>query len=930
MTPEQQARELIDQQLRLAGWPVVPRDEVLPNAPAQAVCEEQMQNQHRADYTLLLYGHACAVIEAKSLAVNLLAPAVKAQAEGYTTLLNPQFPAVARPLPLVFLANGQRILFRDLRTDVDYIPLQCFLSPSQVLERCPELNEYVAQVMGKSFMRLPELEQGVLRTCQFEAINNLETALQQGKRRAYMVMATGSGKTITARTALLRLFQHSNVRRVLYLTDRTNLGTDALTTFRNLEVEGKFPFKEQLHAAQLTSAEQLTSSFTGVHFATIQRVSAIMKGQELNLAKDQDLVVETPDEDLVAWSDSLMETELPEEVPADSCIPCDYYDLIVIDECHRSIYNKWRKFLDYFGQHAILLGLTATPIPETDRFFQGCCLINYSLEQSIADGVNVGMMVYRVMTERSVYGGAVNPGERMEVTSNYTGESKDTQAQVSAEFTARAINRSVALPQQVETIIVAFRDAVFTKLFPERKCDFNLIPKTLVFAQNQRHARMIVQTFRKVFGRSDSDYFVVQVTYSEPNCELLINKFRYDQECRIAVTVGMLSTGANFPAVEILLFMAYVRSEVLYTQMKGRGVRSISDALLQEVTPNALHKDYCVLFDAVGVTESEKAMPSLNVGESVLSLERLLELLSRGVVSNDNLLLLATRLNNLALRGDQNELLALKRLAPKLDLQGLALDICHACERGLPPYQSSSAPNLERKSLIAVLMEDLPARKKLLEISKGYFRVLPQQQDQVIYEGFTFKEAEHQVEGFESRLSKLALEEPIFAQLKRNEADAELFTASNLKLMKANLEQSFASFNVQRLWRSYGLLLQDQGGRTVVPLTAEDEVALTNIYQLTRFGFHNSQELISLHNSARFAQRFNLWCGQAQNSLPMDPAMRELYRLLAQTIVRSGVITGIKALRKIDSEIFDNMRDLLGINDSDRAIHSLNRFLLAA
>ena len=172
--------------------------------------------------------------------------------------------------------------------------------------------------------------------------------------------------------------------------------------------------------------------------------------------------------------------------------------------------------------------------------------------------------------------------------------------------------------------------------------------------------------------------------------------------------------------------------------------------------------------------------------------------------------------------------------------------------------------------------------------------------------------------------------ELIFAQLKRNEADAELFTASNLKLMKANLEQSFASFNVQRLWRSYGLLLQDQGGRTVVPLTAEDEVALTNIYQLTRFGFHNSQELISLHNSARFAQRFNLWCGQAQNSLPMDPAMRELYRLLAQTIVRSGVITGIKALRKIDSEIFDNMRDLLGINDSDRAIHSLNRFLLAA
>ena len=148
--------------------------------------------------------------------------------------------------------------------------------------------------------------------------------------------------------------------------------------------------------------------------------------------------------------------------------------------------------------------------------------------------------------------------------------------------------------------------------------------------------------------------------------------------------------------------------------------------------------------------------------------------------------------------------------------------------------------------------------------------------------------------------------------------------------MQANLEQCFASFDVQRLWRSYGLLLQDQGGRVVVPLTAEDEVALTNIYQLTRFGFHNSRELISLHNSAHFAQRFNLWCGQAQNSLPMEPAMCEIYQILAQTIVRSGVINGIKALRKIDSVTFDNMRDLLGINDSDRAIHSLNHFMLAA
>lgn len=930
MTPEQQSRELIDQQLRSVGWTVVERGEVVPNAPAQAVREELMQGNRRADYTLLLYGQACAIVEAKSSAVNLAAPAVKAQAEGYTALLNPQFPAVAQPLPLVFLANGQSILLRDLRTDADYVPLQRFLSPAQVLERCPELSAYVAQVRGKNFMRLPELEQGALRTCQFEAINNLEAALQQGKRRAYMVMATGAGKTITARTALLRLFQHTNVRRVLYLTDRTNLGSAALTTFKQLESAGKFPFKEQLHADLLTSAKQLTPSFTGVHFATIQRVSAIMKGQSLNLAQDPELRVETPDEDLVAWSDSLMEAEVPEEVPADSRISCDYYDFIVIDECHRSIYNKWRKFLDYFGQHAILLGLTATPIAETDHFFQGCCLINYSLEQSIADGVNVGMMVYRVMTERSVYGGAVSLGERMEVTSNYTGECKDTQAQVSAEFAARAINRSVALPQQVETIIAALHDAVFTKLFPERKRDFNLIPKTLVFAQNQRHARMIVQAIRKVFGHNNSDYFVVQVTYSEPNCEVLINKFRYDQECRFAVTVGMLATGSDFPAVEILLFMAYIRSEVLYTQMKGRGVRSISDAQLQAVTPNADHKDYCVLFDAVGITESEKTMPSLNVKGCALSLERLLELLARGVVSNDNLLLLATRLTNIALRGDQNELLALKRQAPQLDLQGLALDICTACDGNLPPYQSSSAPNLERKALIAVLMEDLPARKKLLEISKGYFKVLPQQQDQVIFEGFTFKEAEHQIEGFERALAQLAQEESLFAQIKNQEADTELFTAANLKLMVANLEQSGARCDVPGLWRSYGLMLQEQGGRVVVPLTAEDEVALTNIYQLTRFGFHHSRELISLHNSARFAQRFNLWCGQAQNSLPMEPALRELYRRLAQTIVRSGVIAGIKALRKLDSEVFDNLRDLIGINDSDRAIHSLNRFMLAA
>lgn len=245
LKPEERARQWIDRKLEDAGWQVINRDEYAPGMTAVAVREAAMCGGLEADYLLLINGKAAAVLEAKREEIALDNPHLIAQAENYTKQVQPWYPTWKLPLPFVYLSNGREIAFKDCRQDnAEYAIVQKFMRPWDL----------VRQLNLGYFDGLPYLSPEGLRACQFEALTNLEKTFKDGKRRAVMVLATGSGKTFTACMMVYRMLAYTPMKRVLFLVDRNNLGTAAamaLQTFKLTESG------ESL--SEIFSVEQLSS-----------------------------------------------------------------------------------------------------------------------------------------------------------------------------------------------------------------------------------------------------------------------------------------------------------------------------------------------------------------------------------------------------------------------------------------------------------------------------------------------------------------------------------------------------------------------------------------------------------------------------------------------------------------------------------------------
>ena len=191
------------------------------------------------------------------------------------------------------------------------------------------------------------------------------------------------------------------------------------------------------------------------------------------------------------------------------------------------------------------------------------------------------------------------------------------------------MNRSIINPAQIKLVLETYRDAVYPEMFndPPREANIDYLPKTLIFALNENHATNIVRIAKEVFGHENDDTFVQKITYSSGDSNELIRQFRNDKEFRIAVTCTLVATGTDVKPLEVVLFMRDVISEPLYIQMKGRGVRTIGDEQLRNVTPNAFSKDCFFLVDAVGVTEHDKKITSPSEGTTtkLITFKELLE-----------------------------------------------------------------------------------------------------------------------------------------------------------------------------------------------------------------------------------------------------------------------------------------------------------------
>ena len=914
LLPEQKARVKIDQMLKDSGWTVVPRDDFTPDAVnAQAVEENLMKGNLEADYILYLDGKAIAVLEAKR-EENKLGLEVAEQAQNYGNILPDWVQAWKTPLPFIFLCNGDLLLFKDMReAKPSYKVIKKMFTPKEIVNLAgDDIKSQFAKLPA-----LPPVGPKGLRECQFEAITNLEISFKQGLKKALIVLATGAGKTFTACTAAYRLLNYMGAKRVLFLVDRNNLGKQAEGEFGTYKLtETGNAFSDEYIVHRLRSVEKIGNA--SVVISTIQRLFAALTGQE----------VDEPDDD--------EEMEHDEDTPGKQVqltgnvlLPSDFFDVIIIDECHRSIYGDWQQVLTYFN-NAKIIGLTATPTPEAMAFFNKNRIVNYTLEKSIADGVNVPPRVYRIKTEISEAGGTLNEGEKVTKVSNLTGKGQNQKQKYDKDYTKTELDRSVVVPSQIETVVRAYKDAIYESLYPEREKNWYMIPKTLFFAKKESHAQDILKAIEKVFKDEFPDkklpeHFAQLITCKSGNSNQLISDFRNNKDFRIAITVTLVATGTDVRPLEVLVFMRDINSEVLYTQMKGRGCRTIDDDKLRNVTTNANSKDFYYLIDAVGVTEHEKSMPTPNGGEGrkkVLSLKDLLEHLAHGEVSNENLNLLAGYLSNVNKKAEPEDLIELNELIKTTAIKQICLDIYAAIDpdnKAFPEYKDINDPNTERKALISALINNVKARKKLLEVNAGFIKIAVEETDKLISAGFSKEQSKQYIDSFEKYLEENKDEVEALIILYNQKKVA--ITYSMLKDLEKKLLAYNNQFKSEFLWTCYQTLNGESG--KVKPLNKETELGvLTNLIPLVRYGYKIDNELVSLKR--RFGSYFNLYCGQAWRKF--KPEQVEIVQQIAEYIVQNGCITNIE-LNKAKHDLFVKAIPIFGADKLNNEMQTISKYL---
>lgn len=644
--PEQIARDEIDALLEKAGWVVQDKKKINFSASLGVVVREYQTDVGFADYVLFVDKQAIGVIEAKPETWGEKITTVEEQSAGYATA---KLKWVNNSQPLRFVYESTRVIIR-FTDNLDPNPRSREVFNFHRPETLAKWMHENKSLRGR-LQDFPPLKTDGLRDCQITAITNLEASLKQDKPRALIQMATGAGKTFTAITASYRLLKEPvSAARILFLVDTKNLGEQAEQEFMSF-----LPNDDNRKFTELYTVQRLKNQYIAkdaqVCISTIQRMYSILKDEPFDEAMEE----ENPAEQYTRPKKLL-------PVVYNEKIPPEFFDVIIIDECHRSIYNLWRQVLEYFD--AYLIGLTATPDKRTYGFFHKNVVSEYSHEKAVADGVNVGNEIYVIETEKTKQGGKITAKQQIEKRERVTRRKRwETQDEDEA-YTSKQLDRNIVNPDQIRTVIRAFKEAL-PSIFPGRK----EIPKTLIFAKTDSHADDIIQIVREEFG--ESNQFCKKVTYRVANGKTdadgniiekgedpksVLAQFRNDYYPRIAVTVDMIATGTDVKPLECLLFMRDVKSRNYFEQMKGRGTRTLEKDSLQKVTPSVQSaKTHYVIVDAIGVTQSLKTASQPLITKPSVPLKDLAMSVMMGASDGDTISSLAGRLARLDKQLDEKE-----------------------------------------------------------------------------------------------------------------------------------------------------------------------------------------------------------------------------------------------------------------------------------
>ncbi|MEU6355643.1 DEAD/DEAH box helicase family protein [Streptomyces sp. NPDC047072] len=740
---EVQVRKRLDEMLAAAGWDVqnAGADQ---NLHAQGdwrgngvAVREVTTAKGRADYALYVDRKLVGVIEAKREGADL--SAAEGQADRYAdhlTSAQERLNAWRTPLPFRYVSDGGETRFRStLDPDSRTRRIFSFHQPRTLARWMRQADEDMQAPSYRARLRdrMPELDERPLRPAQIKAVRGVEDSVAYGKgqqgmgqSRSLVQMATGAGKTFTAVTFSYRMIKHARAERVLFLVDRNNLGAQAFAEFENFKTPDTDRKFADLYNVQRLGAEGMLPS-SKVVISTVQRLYMELTGVSLpNADRDAD------------GEDVSYDVDVPGgiEVGYNATIPPEAFDLIIVDECHRSIYGKWRSVLEYFD--APIVGLTATPVAQTFGYFNGNLVSEYSYQEAVADRVNVDFSVYEIETRITAEGGVIARGT-IPVRDRRTRRQRYEDIAEDIEYGAKQVGVGVISKDQLRTVVQTFHDRLFTEIFPERakhdkatgalRWDEMYVPKTLVFAKNDNHAEEIVEVIRDVFGKGND--FCAKITSAASNAAERLANFRNLPQMRIAVTVDMIATGTDVKPLECLLFLRDVKSWAYFEQMKGRGARTLTLTEFEKVTPGVGPKTRFVIVDAVGVTKKPKidAAPLERHTDKQISLEKLLRKTAANTIEEEEVSTLAARLAKLDIQMTGEERAEVARLSGGRELKDIVqkmvkavsadeqLDAREAAER------AGRNPERAVRDLIEEAIKPLAAqpalRSRLLEMRRA-------------------------------------------------------------------------------------------------------------------------------------------------------------------------------------------------------------------
>ncbi|MGI8940202.1 MAG: type I restriction-modification enzyme R subunit C-terminal domain-containing protein, partial [Iamia sp.] len=865
LLPEQRARVVIDAMLEAAGWVVQDDKAVNLYAGPGVAVRELVTDAGPADYVLFLDRQAVGVIEAKKKGTTL--SGVEWQTVKYQSNVPDALPAhlVDGRLPFGYESTGSETWFTCL---LDPEPTArrvfWFHRPDTLGDILSDQQAHGAGTLRARVVDMPPLEEPApwLRDAQVEAITHLERSLRDNHSRALIQMATGSGKTFAAANICERLIRLGGAKRILFLVDRGNLGRQTLKEFQGFEVPGSGHKFSGLYNVQHLTHNQV-DPVASVCIGTIQRVYSMLRG-DAELPEDAD--------EATGYE---MTPERPVEVDYNPALPIEAFDVIIVDECHRSIYGVWRQVLEYFDAH--LIGLTATPGKQTFGFFNQNLVMEYGFPQAVADGVNVDFDVFRLSTAIGEGGSTIEAGYW---TTFRDRESRDERLELVDEdlsYEARDLDKKVMAKDQIRTVIRAIRDNL-PAMFPDRETDedgrLRNIPKTLIFAKDDSHAEDILRIAREELGKGND--VIAKITYKASDGakpEDLLQSFRTAYNPRIAVTVDMIATGTDVKPIEMVVFMRMVRSRNFFEQMKGRGVRTIPDDDLINVTPDATHKDRFVLVDAVGVTETKLIESAPLERKRGVSLAKLLHQVSLGQVSEDLVSTLASRLARIDSRVGPADRTRLE------DAAGRSLaSIEHTLVTAIDPDRHLAAaraaagttePTGEqvaqaKAALLDEAVRPLAAnpelRDELVNVQRSFEQVI----DEISADTLTQAEfkvdakarATETIESFRAYLEEHK-DEITALQVLYSRPYAQRLTYRDVKELAEAIGRPPHRWTPERLWEAYETLDASK-------VRGSAGTVLTNIVSLVRFTLGDADELAPFPEQV--AERFDAWLLQQETA----------------------------------------------------------------